>query len=560
MPNDGNLLPRYLHLQKSLLSSLRLKDVLDAAVMQFSELAGGAKVALFLSDNETLALKLMAAKGYSDSTLDQVRVVNFSAESLLKFVVQKRTPASALNAQAAPDISASIMQRESSSGQMAFALVSANLLVGAVLMDVNHPQWLQQIELLRDVADVTALAIANSILFGRSEYERERLSTLYKTSCALSGSVLRAQEVLQIAVDTAVILGNTPSCALLVYDANQNDFKLAAFKGLDSGALKEFDMSVRDTIAGACLRSGRIEYLGDGSREPYGMPRAQGGVRFNSVLALPMIRDSKPVGVIEVFSTENRAFHREQIELLESLTGQVATALNVAFTHESTAAQSMNDVHTGLYNRLHFEELLGKEVERSTRHQHEMALLLIDIDHLGQLNEHLGQERGDEVIKYVALMLKSSMRDIDVPCRYGGNEFAVILPETSLSNAAEVAERLRQKLRNEPCPGVGIITVSIGVSGFPSNGADAASVLRLAEQAIDVAKFEGRDRVKTAPPPQLKGGDISWEELSKQAKLSVLSERQHRATVESRLTVAPEYAAWLTKTPSLVRRKAEGEQ
>ena len=74
MTNDGNLLPRYIMMQKALLSSLRLKDVLDAAVLQFADLAGGAKVAIFLSDNESLALKLMAAKGYSDATLDQIKV------------------------------------------------------------------------------------------------------------------------------------------------------------------------------------------------------------------------------------------------------------------------------------------------------------------------------------------------------------------------------------------------------------------------------------------------------------------------------------------------------
>lgn len=558
MSNEGNLLQRYIMMQKALLSSLRLKDVLDAAVVQFADLAGGAKVAIFLSDNESLALKLMAAKGYSEGTLDHMRIVPFSAESLLKFVVQKRSPVSAANVQAAPDLSASIMQREGSAGQMAFPLISANLLVGAIVMDVNNSQWLSYIDFLKDAADVTALAIANSILFGRSEYERERLSTLYKTSCALSGSVLRAQEVLQIAADTALILGNTPSCAVLVYNQDQSMFRLGAFKGLDGGTLREFDMSVRDTVAGACLRSGKTEYIGDGTREPYGMPRPTGGMHFASVLAIPMIKDGKPLGVLEVFSTEVRAFHREQIELLESLSGQVATALNVAFTHESTAAQSINDAHTGLYNRLHFEDSLGKELERSGRHNHELSMLLVDIDHMSQLNEHLGEEKGDDAIKYVARTIKSTLRDIDIPCRYGGNEFAVILPETSQTNAVEVGERLRHRLRNEPCPGVGIITVSIGISSFPDNGQDAAGILRSSEQALDIAKYEGRDRVKAAQIGQQAGAAISWEELSRQAKLQVISERQHRANVESRLTVAPEYAAWLTKTPSLVKKRADG--
>jgi len=559
MTTDGNLLPRYILMQKSLLSSLRLKDVLDAAVLQFSDLAGGAKVAIFLSDNESLALKLMAAKGYSEASLDQIKVLPFSAESLLKYVVQKRAPVSAANPQSAPDLSAAIMQREQSQGQIALPLISSNLLVGAVLLEVSNGQWLNFVDFLKDVADVTALTIANSILFGRSEYERERLSTLYKTSCALSGSVLQASEVLQIAADTALILGNTPNCAVLLYDGESSDLRLAAFKGLDGNSLSEFQLDVKDTIAGTALRSGKTEYIGDGNREPYGLPRATGGAAFASVVALPMIFQGSPIGVIEVFSTEPRAFHREQVELLESLTSQVTTALHVAFTHESAAAQSIQDAHTGLYNRVHFEDSLQKELERSARHHHELALMLIDIDHLGQLNEHLGPDKGDEAIRHVARVIKSTLRDIDIPCRYGGQEFAVILPETPHTNSLDVAERLRQKIRADAAPGIGTITVSIGISTFPT-GADTPEILlRGAVQALDVAKYEGRDRVKEAQTGQYApaSGPISWEELANKAKLSVISERQ--GNMQSRLTVAPEYASWMTKTPSLVKKKGEGK-
>ena len=121
------------------------------------------------------------------------------------------------------------MKRENSSGQIALPLISSNLLVGAVLLEVNNVAYLNYVDFLKEVADVTALTIANSILFGRSEYERERLSTLYKTSCALSGSVLQATEVLQIAADTALILGNSPNCAILLFDQGSGIFPFGCF-------------------------------------------------------------------------------------------------------------------------------------------------------------------------------------------------------------------------------------------------------------------------------------------------------------------------------------------
>jgi diguanylate cyclase (GGDEF)-like protein len=554
MAIDGNLLPRYLLMQKSLLSSLRLKDVLDSAVVQFAELGGNAKVAIFLSDNESLALKLMAARGYSQASLDQLKILPFSTESLLKYVVQKRAAVTAANPQGAPDVSRAVMQREGSAGQIGLPLISSNLLVGAILIDVTNAAALNFVDFLSEVADVSALTIANSILYGRSEYERERLSTLYKTSCALSNSAMQAGDVLQVAADTSVVLGNSPNCAILLYDGANSVFQMATYKGLEGNSLKDFDLSVRDTIAGSCLRSGKTEYIGEGGREPFGLPRASGGAQFQSVIALPLFYQQQPLGVIEVFSTEARAFHREQIDLLESLAGQVSSALKVALTHESAAANSIIDVHTGLYNRVHFDDSVHKEIERSTRHQHELSVLIVDIDHLGQMNEMLGQEKGDDAIRYVARTVKSSLRDIDISCRIGGEEFGVILPETNASSAIDVAERLRKKIRSETVPGIGVIAVSIGVASYPTSAESAEQLVKAASEALDVAKYEGRDRVKEAETGRIAAsGPIAWDELARQAKLSVINERQ--ANQQSRLTVAPEYAGWLTKTPNLVKKK-----
>ena len=237
MTSDGNILPRFVQLQKMLTSSLRLKDVLDSVVAMFTDLAGGAKVAIFLADNESMSFKLMAAKGYTEGSLDQLKIVPFNLESLLKYVYQKRTGFAAIDAASAPDFSATIMKRESSNGQLALPMSTANMLVGAVLMEVNNSQVLGLKEFLQELADLCAIAIANAVMFGRSEYERERLATLYTATCALNDSALEITQVLQVAADTSLVLANTPSCAIVLLDEANDSFQLAAFKGLDGQSL-----------------------------------------------------------------------------------------------------------------------------------------------------------------------------------------------------------------------------------------------------------------------------------------------------------------------------------
>jgi len=555
---ETTLLPRLLKMQKTLFSSLRLKDVLDNAVVEFAEVAGGAKVALFLSDNDSLSLKLMSVTGYQDASAETMRILPFTAETIMKSVVQKRVPASVREATGAPDISSAIMQREQSQGQIALPLIASNLLVGAVLIDLTNPEYLNMVDILRDVADLVALAVGNCILFGRSEYERERLGTLYKTAVALSGSSLKVSEVIQIAADTSLILGNTPHCAILMFDQQKQSLHMAAFKGLDGNSLAEFDLGVDSTVAGRTIISGKTEYVADALRYQHSMPRGTSGNPFGSIVAVPMMHEHDPMGVIMLFSTDLRGFHREQVELLESLAQQVTNALYVAFTHESATAQTMQDAHTGLYNRWHFEEALQKEIERSQRHKRDLALLIVDIDHLSRVNDLLGQEKGDVVIKHVAKIIKSSLRDIDIPCRYGSEEFAIVLPETAEQSALEVAERLRQRIRSEAAPGIGMITVSIGIAAASANSETSGTALvKFAEEALDVAKFEGRDRVKAHEGVTTDPGRIPWEELARQAKLAVVSERQSR--LQNRLSLTPEYAPWMRATPGWGNKKKPNE-
>ena len=162
------------------------------------------------------------------------------------------------------------------------------------------------------------------------------------------------------------------------------------------------------------------------------------------------------------------------------------------------------DFLTGLANRRRFRGALIREVERWRRYNVPCALLLLDIDHLKQINDKFGHPAGDLVIRQVAQTLSEVSRDNDTAARLGGEEFALLLAGIDVEKAAAAAERLREVLSRRAVAGVGTVTVSIGVAGCPANGTADRALYAASDEALYVAKNGGRNRVAIAPPLQEK--------------------------------------------------------
>jgi diguanylate cyclase (GGDEF)-like protein len=135
------------------------------------------------------------------------------------------------------------------------------------------------------------------------------------------------------------------------------------------------------------------------------------------------------------------------------------------------------------------------ELGRAQRHRHQLSLLIIDLDFLKEVNDRFGHPSGDLVIRTVAETIRTTCREIDFAARYGGEEFTVILPETSLEGAIQVADRVRERIAEERFPRIGNITASVGVSNYPANALNKEDLIRVADQALYVAKNGGRNRV-----------------------------------------------------------------
>ena len=194
-----------------------------------------------------------------------------------------------------------------------------------------------------------------------------------------------------------------------------------------------------------------------------------------------------------------------EYDLFAYLTGQAAVSIENVDLHEMVRIQAVTDELTGLYNLRHFHDTLDGELERSRRFGTDVGLMLLDIDDFKRVNDTYGHQQGDLVLIEVARVLRELSRDIDEPARYGGEEMAVILPQTDLHGAELLAERMRlaiEDLSIERLDGGGHLTVtaSFGVASLPECAKDKESLIAEADAALYRAKRGGKNAVRRGDP------------------------------------------------------------
>nr|MBA2700396.1 GGDEF domain-containing protein [Chloroflexota bacterium] len=186
----------------------------------------------------------------------------------------------------------------------------------------------------------------------------------------------------------------------------------------------------------------------------------------------------------------DNTFAPEEFDLVKLFAGQVSVALQNAEVFRAVERQARTDALTGLLNHGTFEA----ELERSVHDGAPFALIMLDLDDFRVVNNTMGHQAGDEVLRRIGDVLVNAGRESDLLFRYGGDEFVFLLPNTEQLGALQVAERARAAVKAMAGP----VSASIGISTFPADGSTAAQVLLSADRACFVAKRSGRDRVATA--------------------------------------------------------------
>lgn len=192
----------------------------------------------------------------------------------------------------------------------------------------------------------------------------------------------------------------------------------------------------------------------------------------------------------------------EEHALELTVSEQISLALSNLALRQTLRRHATVDPLTGLYNRRFLDETLVREIARAARKKSSMAFLMADVDHFKGFNDRYGHDAGDAVLRLVAAEMQKQARGSDLACRYGGEEFLLVLPDASLQAAQEKATRLREAVKRLRASHGGRmldpVTLSVGVAAFPTHGADAQAVISAADSALYRAKQEGRDRVEVA--------------------------------------------------------------
>jgi diguanylate cyclase (GGDEF)-like protein/PAS domain S-box-containing protein len=220
-------------------------------------------------------------------------------------------------------------------------------------------------------------------------------------------------------------------------------------------------------------------------------------------LCMPMMAQGEAVGLLHLASGPHCTKLAETKQSLAvTVTEHIALALANLKLRETLRNQSVRDPLTGLFNRRYMEESLERELSRAKRNRRSLGVVMIDIDHFKHFNDTYGHEAGDTLLRELGSFLQSSVREGDIACRYGGEEFLLILPEVSITAALHRADQMREEFRKKAIrysgKSLGNVTLSFGVALFPTHADTVGTLLRVADQALYRAKGAGRDRVETA--------------------------------------------------------------
>jgi diguanylate cyclase (GGDEF)-like protein/putative nucleotidyltransferase with HDIG domain len=348
------------------------------------------------------------------------------------------------------------------------------------------------IELLRVLASESAIAIENARLFSEEQKKSRHLALVNSVSSHAIRTLDPEEMLSKIAAEIENGLAYD-HIGIAILDYSAKELVIQAEAGSRRNALgRRIPLGVG--LVGQVARTGEVasaqEGNGAGSRTV--LP---GSV---SALALPVTYAEQLLGVLYVESERHCEFAEQEIRLLRTLADLFAGALHNTLTFQKAQEQAITDGLTGVKTHRFLMEALSSEWKRSTRANRPFALVLMDLDRFKFVNDFYGHLEGDVVLQRVGHILEQNCRRSDVVARYGGDEFVILMPETTIEQARQLANKLRGWVASDPLLRDKNITASFGIAGFPVHGSTPQELIQVADSSMYLSKHQGGNSVSSA--------------------------------------------------------------
>lgn len=331
----------------------------------------------------------------------------------------------------------------------------------------------------------------------------QELGLFHDVAKALTSS-LNLDSILQTIMEKMAEYFRPDTWSLLMVDEEKEELYFAIAVGDAAEALKSVRLKLGEGIAGWVAQHGESLLVPDVYTDPRFAKRIDEMTKWQtrSIICIPLKSKHRVLGVIQLINVDMEGFGGNEMLLLQALADYAAIAIDNARAVEKIQELTITDDCTGLYNARHLYKTLEAEVYRSTRFGYEFSILFLDLDHFKTVNDTHGHLIGSRLLAEIGYAIKAHLRLIDYAFRYGGDEFVVLLPQTSKEAALVVARRLRDVFRKEAwlkSEGLNLnIRASMGVATFPEDAKSAHEIIRQADEMMYAVKNSTRDNVSVA--------------------------------------------------------------
>jgi len=353
------------------------------------------------------------------------------------------------------------------------------------------------LRLLSILADQAATALESARNLARSHALAGELRLLLEVSSELAGS-LDSNQVANILARHVASVMEVEDCEISWWDrANDRVASIGYYPPLAAGEpMPLFDIG-EYPMTKHVLEDQVVELVdaGDPAADPAEVALL---VKYGkqALVMLPLIASGESIGLVELMSEHSIELDDDRLSLARTISNEAAIALENARLYEEARALADRDPLTGFFNHRYLHERFGQEAMRARRSHRPLSLLMLDLDDFKLVNDSFGHLLGDEVLRWTAELIRKTIRASDVPARYGGDEFAILLPDADQDEAAATATRLREAFASSAFSREGRLTVPVGVSigsaTFPADGRTAAELIAVADAGLYRMKRSAR--------------------------------------------------------------------